>query len=225
MTKVITVTSIRSGAGKTTVAALMAEKLAEKYTVCLIDNNQNNINIYSAVSTIENINLYICLADKESCRRAIKESAVELKKNLYFFLGSRELLTKKEINILKERDIFEYIIIDSESDIRYELFDYSVTVVNPNNSEYMIVSQSEYKSEGASNDIIIINRYTDNSEFKVKKQDFKLYFCAEIINFANGYELVLPEKNQTEIDKIIKEITGEESPNGNRPKFKLFGRR
>lgn len=218
MTKLITVTG-RPGAGKTTVAAILAEKLAFKHTVCLIDNNRNNINIYSAVSSVDNINLYACLSDKESCRRAIKESATELKKNMYFFSGGSEQLTEEQMQILKELDIYDYIILDSGVEISVELSDKNIIVVNQNTVEYNAVA---FKRVTGTNNLIVINRYTENSEFK-RKQDFKLYFCSEIIDFVNGFELVLPESNETEIKIIIETITGEKSDNKVKIKFKLFG--
>jgi fructose-1-phosphate kinase PfkB-like protein len=196
MTKLITVTG-RAGAGKTTVAAILAEKLSENHTICLIDNNRSNINIYSAISPITNINLYSCLADKESCSRAIKESAAELKKNMYFFSGGNELLTEEEIQILKEHDIFEYIVLDTEIAISNELLNYNIAVINPNKYEY----ENAIKSNTEKN-IIIVNRYVE-TELKVRKNDFKLYFCPEIINFTSGYELRLPEIDEKEVGKII----------------------
>ncbi len=221
MTKLITVTSIRSGAGKTTFAAILAEKLAKKYTVCLIDNNHNNINIYSSLSTIESINLYSCLADKESCRRAIKESASELKKNLYFFSGGHELLSGEQIQILRGLDIFEYVILDFGVELSGEIADLNIIVVNQNTVEY---NAAMYKKVKGSNNVIVINRYSENSEFKVKI-DFKLYYCPEIINFANGFELALPEENDKEIKKLIEKITGEKTNNKVKPRLRLFGRR
>jgi deoxyadenosine/deoxycytidine kinase len=217
MTKLITVTG-RPGAGKTTVAAILAEKLSEKHTVCLIDNNKDNINIYDAASSIESINLYFCLADKESCRRAIKESATELKKNLYFFSGSNELLTEDEIQILKEQDIFDYIIMDSMVEVSDDISDINVIVVNQNTLEF---NAAAYHRITGSNKIIVINRYAENSEFKMK-QDFKLFFCPEIIDFANGFELVLPESNVKEIEKMIERITGDKAVVKAKKKFKLF---
>jgi len=215
MTKLITVTG-RPGAGKTTVAAILAEKLADKYIVCLIDNNRNNINIYSSASPVDNINLYSCLSDKESCHLAIKESATKLNKNLYFFSGGHEPLTEEEIQVLKEQDIFEYIILDSVIEIKNEVIDHNITVLNPNNFEYRVASDSK--------NIIIVNRYADNTEFKIRKQDFKLFFCPEIINFTNGYELHLPESSETEIKKILGKIADKSDVN-TKPKFKLFGGR
>lgn len=222
MTKLITITG-RSGAGKTTVAAILAEKIALNHTVCLIDNNQNNINIYSAASSLENINLYSCLADKDSCHRAIKESATELKKNMYFFSGGHEPLTEEQLQILKEQGIFDYIIIDSGVDVNNELFNKNIIVVNQNTIEY---NAAAFKMVTDSNNLIVINRYTENSEFK-RKQDFKLYFCPEVIDFANGFELALPEENEKEIKKIIEKITGQKSGDTNnvKPKFRFFGRR
>lgn len=217
MTKLITVSSIRPGTGKTTVAAILAEKLSERYTVCLIDNNKKNINIYDAISSIENINLYSCLTNKESCSRAIKESAAELKKNLYFFSGGN-VLTEEEIQILKEQDIFEYIIFDAEKDINKEQSDYSITVVNPNTYEYEAAVDTTTEK-----DLIVINRYAE-VELKVRKNDFKLYFCSELINFNNGYELRLPEANKKEVIKVIKRITGEKSDHNIKKKFGLFKR-
>ena len=199
MTKLITVTG-RSGAGKTTVAAILAEKLAEKYCVCLIDNNRININIYSAAASIENINLYSYLPDKATYCRAIKESASEIKKNLYFFSGSHELLAEEQIQLLKEQNIFEYIVLDSEVMINSELSDYDISVINPNKFEYEMAATSE-------KNIIVVNRYDENTELKVRKDDFKLYFCPELINFSNGYELNLPEVNEFEVSKFIEKIT------------------
>ncbi|WMJ77875.1 DUF2075 domain-containing protein [Sedimentibacter sp. MB35-C1] len=224
MTKLITVTG-RPGAGKTTVASILAEKLSKKHTVCLIDNNKNNINIYDVVSPIENINLYACLADKESCRKAIKESAAELRKNLYFFSGGNELLTEEQIQMLKELNIFEYIIIDSGT-TKMEYPDYNIIVVNQNSAEYTVIDEYITVSNclRASNNLIVVNRYTEDAEFKVKK-DFKLYYCPEIVNFANGYELRLPEKNTSEVKKIIEAITGDKSEVKMKPRFGLFGRR
>lgn len=217
MTKIITITG-RTGAGKTTVSAILAEKLSENHTVCLIDNNRNNINIYSAISPIENIKLYSCLANKESCRRAIKESAAELKNNLYFFSGGNELLTKEEIQILKEQDIFEYIIFDAEKDISKEQSDCSITVINPNKYEYEAAADTTTEK-----DLIVINRYAE-TELKVRKSDFKLCFCPEIINFGNGFELRLPEANEKEVIKVIERITGEKSGHNIKKKFGLFKR-
>jgi len=224
MTKMITVTG-RSGAGKTTVAAILAEKLAEKHVVCLIDNNRNNINIYSTVSSVDNINLYACLVDKESCCQAIKESATELKRNLYFFSGGHELLAEEEIQILKEHGIFEYIILDSIAEISDELSDFNISVVNTNVFEYKTATEKLITAEKISKCLIIINRYTENTEFKVNKQDFKLYFCPEITDFANGFELILPEESKKEIERIIEKITGDKSEVKNKKKFNLFGRR
>lgn len=230
MTKLITIKSIRHGAGKTTVAAILAEKLAEKYSVCLIDNNRNNINIYSGESTIENINLYSCLTNKESCRKAIKESATKLKKNLYFFSGNIELLTEEEIKILKDQDIFDYIISDTEVEIDNSFSDYIITVVNQNIYEYEtatekmnLVTSIRFIDETFES-IIIINRYSGDSEFKVNSNDFKLFFCPEIINFTNGYELNLPEDNEKEMKKVLEKITGEKLDIKTKGKFKLFGR-
>lgn len=222
MTKLITITG-RPGAGKTTVAAILAEKIALNQTVCLIDNNQNNINIYSAASPLENINLYSCLEDKDSCHRAIKESATELKKNMYFFSGGHEPLTEEQLQILKGLGIFDYIIIDSGVDVNNELFNKNIIVVNQNTIEY---NAAAFKIITDTNNLIIINRYTENSEFK-GKQDFKLYFCPEIIDFSNGFELALPEENEKEIKRIIKEITDQKSGDTNNAKlkFRFFGRR
>lgn len=220
MTKLITVTSIRHGAGKTTVASILAERLAEKYSVCLIDNNTDNINVYSEVSSIESIHLYTCLSDRKSCCRAIKESAAVLKKNLYFFSGGNSLLTEKEIQILKELDIFNYIILDSGVEISSKLLDFNIIVVNQNTVEY---NHAAYLRITASGKLIVINRYAENSEFK-RNKDFKLFFCAEIIDFVNGYKLNLSEVNEKEIKKLIDRITGEKSENMIKNKFKLFGR-
>lgn len=220
MTKLITITSIRSGAGKTAVATILAERLAEKHTVCLIDNCRDNMNIYNAESSTENIKLYSCLADEESCRRAIKESATKIKKNLYYFSGSQELLNEKEIQILKELHIFEYIILDSENCPDNEMFDFNIMVVNPSKFEYEML----IKPKEISKNLILINRYIENVEFIVNKQDFKFYFCPEIINYVNGYELNLPEVNETEIKKIIERITGEKPENMLKNKLKFFGR-
>ncbi len=230
MTKLITVTG-RSGAGKTTVAAILAEKLAEKHVVCLIDNNRNNINIYSSASPVDNINLYSCLSDKESCHLAIKESATKLNKNLYFFSGGHEPLTEEEIQVLKEQDIFEYIIMDFGVEISDELPDFIITVVNPNVFEYETAAKDISMRTGIRfigetfESMIVINRYSGNTEFKANSKDFKLFFCPEIINFTNGYELHLPESNETEINKIIEKITGQKLGDTNKPKFRLFGRR
>jgi len=223
MTKLITVTG-REGAGKTTVAAILAEKLSETNTVCLIDNNRNNINIYAASSSIENINLYSCLADKESCKRAIKESATELKKNLFFFSGGNELLTEEQIQMLKELDIFEVIIIDSGA-TKMECSDNNIIVVNQNSVEYNTVINEHITVSNnliASSNLIVMNRYTEDAEFKVKK-DFKLYFCPEIIDFASGYELRLPEMNVAEVVKIIEAITGKKTERKIKKKLKFFG--
>ncbi len=162
--------------------------------------------------------MYACLDDKDSCRRAIKESAAELKKNMYFFSGGNQPLTEEEITIMKEQEIFEYIILDSGDKISNELSDFDITVVNPNKLEYeMAAAYGE--------NIIIVNRYAENIEFKVNKQDFKLFFCPELINIANGYELILPEENEREIQKLIEKITGERLKNGKiKQKFRLFGR-
>jgi len=216
-TKIIRITG-RAGAGKTTVAAILAEKLSKNHTVCLIDNNRSNISIYSAVAPTANINLYSCLADKESCSRAIKESAAELKKNMYFFSGGNELLTEEEIQILKEQDIFEYIIFDSEFEIYSELFDINIYVVNQNKYEYESAINATTEK-----DLIVINRYAE-AELKVRKNDFKLYFCPEIINFTSGYELRLSEIDEKEVGKIIKRIAGDKPDNKVKRKFRLFKR-
>lgn len=217
MTKLITVTG-RAGAGKTTIAAIIAERLSERHTVCLIDNNNNNMNIYSASASIENINLYSCLSDKESCCRAIKESATEVKKNLYFFSGSHDLLTEEQMQLLKEQDIFDYIIMDSMVEVSDDISDINVIVVNQNTLEF---NAAAYHRITGSNKIIVINRYAENSEFKMKKE-FKLFFCPEIIDFANGFKLVLPEENEKEIERIIEKITGDKSVVKAKKKFKLF---
>jgi CO dehydrogenase nickel-insertion accessory protein CooC1 len=230
MTKLITVTG-RFGVGKTTVAAILAEKLAEKYTVsvCLINNNKDNINIYKDASTVDDINLYACIADKESCSRAIKESATKIKKNMFFFSGGYEPLTEEQIQILKELDIFDYIILDSEYEIDNSPPDFIITVVNQNVYEYEtatkkmnLVTSVRFIDETFKS-IIIINRYSGDTEFKVNSNYFKLYFCPEIINFANGYELNLPEENKKEIKRLIEKITGEKSEGKTKPRFRLFG--
>jgi len=220
MTKLITVTSIRAGTGKTTVASILAEKLSERYSVCVVDNNRSNVNIFSSnASSIENIKLYMCLDNNESCKRAIKESAEELKKNLFFFSGSQELLTEKEIKFLKEINMFDYIIVDAFEQYNYEICDLVITVTNPNIQEYF-----EAQKYNKTNNITVINRYTNEIEFKISKDDFKLYFCAEIINFTNGYELKLPEENKKEVESLIEKIA-EEQYNEKKPKFSLFKRR
>lgn len=233
MTKLITVTSIRPGTGKTTVSAILAEKLSEKYTVCLVDNNKDNINIYPELSTTDSIRLYSCLDENQSCDRAIKDSATVPKNNLFFFSGRSSLLTEEEIKILKEKDIFDYIILDSKYEIDTSLPDFIITVVNQNVYEYEtttekmnLVTSIRFMDEKFES-MIIINKYIENAEFKVKLKDFKLYFCPEIINFSNGYELALPLSNEIEIKKIIEKITGEKSgyTNDVKPKFRLFRRR
>ncbi len=229
MTQLILVTSKRSGAGKTTVATILAEKLSEKYTVCLVDNNKNNINIYPALSTTDSIRLYNCIDDVESCHRAIKDSAVVPKNNLFFFSGGSSLLTEEEIKILKEKNTFDYIILDSKYEIDGQLLDYNITVINPNMFEYEIVTKEKESVMGIRfigetfEYIIVINRYSENTEFKVNAKDFKLFFCPEIINFTNGYELNLPEVNEKEVERIIEVITGEKTEKKVKPKFKIFG--
>lgn len=137
MTKLITVTSIRSGTGRTTIAAILAEKLSKQGTVLLIDNNKVNINIYDVkVSSIENIKLYMCLENKESCKNAIKESATEIKNSMFIFSGSQELLTEKELKFLKEQDNFDYIILDTMEQM-LDIVDSCITVINPNIHEYI----------------------------------------------------------------------------------------
>lgn len=228
MTKLITVSG-RSGVGKTTISAILAEKLSEKYTICLVDNNKNNINIYHELSTIDSIRLYNCLDDNESCHRAIKDSAAIPKNNLFFFSGSSSLLTEEEIKILKEKDIFDYIILDSKYEIDGLLLDYNITVINPNMSEYETVTKEKESVMGIRfigetfKYMIVINRYSENTEFKINAKDFKLFFCPEIINFTNGYKLKLPEVNEKEVERIIEVITGEKYEKSVKSKFRMFG--
>ncbi len=228
MTKLITVIG-RPGAGKTTVAAILAEKLSEKHTICLVDNNKDNINIHPELSTTDSIRLYNCLDDNESCHRAIKDSAVVPKNNLFFFSGGNSLLTEEEIKIFKEKDIFDYIILDSKHEICGQLLDYNITVINPNMFEYETVTKEKESVMGIRfigetfEYMIIINRYSPNTEFKVSDKDFKLSFCPEVIDFANGYELKLLEANDKEVERIVEVITGEKSEKNVKPKFKIFG--
>ncbi|MBP1926735.1 cellulose biosynthesis protein BcsQ [Sedimentibacter acidaminivorans] len=221
MTKLITITSIRAGTGRTTVAAILAEKLSKQGTVLIIDNNKSNINIYDVkVSSIENIKLYLCLENKESCKNAIKESATEIKNNIFFFSGSQELLTEKELKFLKEQDNFDYIILDTMEQIP-SIADTCITVINPNIHEYHKYIEAK-KDEELSKSNILINKYTDEIEFKTSIEDFKLYFCSEIINFTNSYELNLQEDNDNEISKLIEKITGENHKPRKRKIFDLM---
>jgi len=219
MTKLIAVTSIRAGTGKTTITSILAEKLCKVGTVLIIDNNKSNINIYNIkTSSIDDIKLYLCLENKETCKKAIKESATEIKDNIYFFSGSHELLTEKELKCLKEQNIYDYIIVDTD-EIYNEFYDFSIMIINPNVHEYI-----EFHKLKLENSILIVNKFINDIEFKISKEYFKLYFCSEIINFTNGYELVLPEENKWEIEMLLLKITGEVFKN-EKIKFRLFKRR
>lgn len=219
ITKLITVTSIRPGTGKTTVSSILAEMIIKNHKVLLVDNNKLNISIYNTdESSIENIKLYMCLDDKENCRHAIKESAVEIKKNLFFFSGSQDLLSEKELIFLKNINIFDYVIVDTSEQYFNEFIDLIITVINPNTQEY--IESQKYKEL---NKITLINKYSKKIEFKTIKEDFKLYFCEEIINFTNGYELNLQNENKKEVERLIEKITEEPNIN-NKHKFRLFKR-
>lgn len=81
-------------------------------------------------------------------------------------------------------------------------------------------------SKGLSKSNILINKYIDEIEFKTSTEDFKLYFCPEVINFTNGYDLNLLEVNDTEIKKLLEKIIGEQTVVDNlKSKFKLFRKR
>ena len=219
MTKLIAITSIRAGTGKTTIASILAEKLCKEGTVLIIDNNKLNINIYNIkTSSIDDIKLYLCLENKETCKKAIKESATEIKDNIFFFSGSHELLSEKELICLKEQNIFDYIIVDTAL-LYNEFYDFSIMIINPNVHEYI-----EFHKLKLANSILLVNKFINEIEFKISKDHFKLYFCSEIINFTNGYELVLPEENKKEIETLLMKITGEELKN-EKSKFRLFKRR
>lgn len=218
MTKLITITSIRAGTGRTTVAAILAEKLSKQGTVLIIDNNKVNTNIYDVkASSIENIKLYMCLKNKESCKNAIKESATEIKKDLFLFSGSQDLLTEKEIKFLKEQDNFDYIILDTKEQM-LDIADTCITVINPNIHEYIEVKKNIELSKSN----ILINKYIDGIEFKTSTEDFKLYFCPEIINFTNGYELVTTEDNKKQILKLLDNILSEEQKHVMKKIFNIF---
>ena len=229
MSKLILVTSKRSGAGISTVASILAEKLSDSHTVCLIDNNKDSLSIYPALSTTDSIRLYNCIDDNQSCHSAIKDSAAIPKNNLFFFSGGISSLTEEEIKTLKDKDIFDYIILDSKYEIDEQILDYNITVINPNRYDYETITKEKELASGIGfigetfEHMIVVNRYSPNIEFKVNDKDFKLSFCPEIIDFANGYELKLPNENEKEVERIVESITGERSRKKVKPKFKIFG--
>ena len=149
----------------------------------------------------------MCLENKKSCKNAIKESATEIKNNIFFFSGSQELLTEEELKLLKEQNIYDYVILYTMKQIS-SITDTCITVINPNIHEYHKYIEAK-RDEKLSKSNILINKYTDEIEVKTSKEDFKLYFCSEIINFTNGYELNLPEEHEKRISRLIEKITGE----------------
>lgn len=200
----------RNGTGITTLSSIIAEKLSEEGTVLIIDNSKNKT-IYDITSSrMTDIRPYIAMNDGKRSGKAIRDCAIEIKKNLYYISSiNDDKLEQSDIEYIYDLQIFDYIIIDDSE--TYVISEYEFIVINPNTKE-----QEQYKNSEAT---IIINRYNDEIEYKIDKDDFIIYFTPEIMNFSNGFELILKGHNKKEIEKIIQSITGQKSNSENKKKW------
>ncbi len=130
MSKVITISSLRSGVGRTTVTCLLGHKLAELgYKTLLIDNNFKfcdlaNYLLVEAPYNIDNIIPFLRAStiDKET----LKSVFVPIEKNLELLAGSKVTNinnTLSKDNILQIKTIideeYDYIVIDSRAGIEH----------------------------------------------------------------------------------------------------------
>jgi MinD-like ATPase involved in chromosome partitioning or flagellar assembly len=188
MSKVVLVTSLRNGVGRTTVACLLGLKLAETgFKTLIIDNNYKFCDVahYLMVKpeyTVDDLKPFMKTLEKST----IKSMIVTVEKNLDILSGStmsfvNNTLGKediKKINVVLN-DEYDYIIIDNRAGIEHEetlkmadIVDYGIIVMHPSNYEYThyqnLAKTLEKEKIDKLNTIIsksylIYNRYIDTA--------------------------------------------------------------
>lgn len=135
MSKLINISSLRNGVGRTTVACILGHKLAQEgYKTLLIDNNFKFCDLanYLLVDAPYNIDNIIPFIRANTIDKAtLKSVLVPVEKNLELLAGSKmttinNTLGKEHIQKIKEilDADFDFIVIDSRSGIEHkELLD------------------------------------------------------------------------------------------------------
>lgn len=152
MSKIISVTSLRNGVGRSAVSCLLANALSEQdFKVLVIDNNFKycDISNYLMIKpdyTIDDLRPFLRsnVLEKET----ITSMAITAEKDVDVLCGSQmnfvdNTLTAEDIKKVKILldDIYDYIIIDGKSGIENEevlnlssVVEFNIVVVRPNNS-------------------------------------------------------------------------------------------
>lgn len=216
MSKIINITSIRSGTGKSTIASHVASQLVEQgKKILVVDNNLENSDMekYLRVNPeygVDDVKPYI---QAQTLTEEILESLLCKVKNNLFLLGGTKLsgidntLSIAEIESLAKTLVsFDYIIIDSKTLAKNKSLefikgsDYNIYVLPPNEiwaKEFHkftdIVKQNQ--KDLLDKIYVAINKYHEGITFNSRtlnikeKRILKLPYDVGLANFPNGFEV------------------------------------
>lgn len=239
MSKIIEITSLKGGFGKTTLASLLSLKLSNlNYKVLAICNNQNNNDLQRFFVADVNYNvdtLRPYLDAKNLTKDTLKLMATKINNNLDFIGGSTtslidNTLKPEDLRVIREisNKTYDYIIIDNKfrtdfSENFLDVIDIPILVTMPSDTrEYFNNLIKEKKDQEKFNiknyikqSLLVINFFNDEIVYEPDKKIidkariFKLNYSPNIINFCNGLKCQLDDVNELELTKLIEKITGQ----------------
>lgn len=195
MSKIISVSSLRNGVGRTTITCLLGLKLAElDYKVLIIDNNYKfcDISNYLMIKPEYSVDdLRPFLKSDMLEKSTLMSMVVQAEKNLSVIPGSSINLIDTTLSmddILKIKNIvsdeYDYIILDSRAGIDNpevlninKHVDRNIIVAQPSKYDYIHYSKIctaleqetiDMLQDVLSNSILIYNRYSDETTLEIE---------------------------------------------------------
>lgn len=192
MSKVITVTSLRNGVGRTSVTCLIGLKLAEiGLKTLIIDNNYKYCDVANYLMLVPEYSLDDLkpfLRSGVVDKATIKSMTVNAEKNLDVLSGStmsfmNNILEKEDISKIKGfiNDEYDYILVDSRAGIEhkdtldlFDIIDKNIIVTIPNKfekSHYDRIYNTLEKEKTEKLDrvfeksLLVVNRVIENINF------------------------------------------------------------
>lgn len=201
MSKIISITSLRNGVGRTTITCLLGLKLAETgFRTFIIDNNYKFCDAahYLMIKpeySVDDLKPFLRSGILE--KSTIKSMIVNAEKNLDILSGSTMSFvnnTLKKDDIAKIKNIideeYDYILIDNRAGIEHEdilemidIIDHNIIVTQPNKYEYshyerlyktLEKEKTDKIQKGLEKSILIYNRFIEdaNIDFENGKKLF-----------------------------------------------------
>jgi septum site-determining protein MinD len=195
MSKIISVSSLRNGVGRTTISCLLGLKLAETgFRTLIIDNNYKfcDVAYYLMIKpeySVDDLKPFLRSGVLE--KSTILSMVVKAEKNLDVLSGStmtfvNNTLKKEDLQTIKNlvNDKYDYIVIDNRAGIEHEgtlgmidIVDRIIVVTQPNKYEQnhyerlyktLEKEKTDKLQEGLDKSILIYNRFTDDANIELE---------------------------------------------------------